>query len=77
MTRPVEIPQLSPRGLSCSAAAYYIGLGATKFTEMVNDGRMPKPKIVDARKIWDKRDIDKYFDALPDGSEASGWEDVN
>ena len=34
-------PSLPPRGLTRLQAAEYIGVGASKFDEMVNDGRMP------------------------------------
>lgn len=54
--RPLQSPSLavlppSRRGLSRVLAAGYIGVSATKFDEMVADGRMPKPKKIDARKI--------------------------
>ena len=37
---------LEPRGLQREVAARYIGVGLTKFDEMVRDGRMPGPKRV-------------------------------
>jgi excisionase family DNA binding protein len=63
------------RGLSCAEAADYIGVSVTKFLEMVGDGRMPKPKEIDRRRVWDIRRLDASFDALEgddDGSEPSG-----
>jgi predicted DNA-binding transcriptional regulator AlpA len=57
-------PSLAPRGLSRVQAAEYIGVGVSKFDEMVGDGRMPKPKRVDARTIWDRWQIDAAFTAL-------------
>lgn len=39
-----EIRPIPRRGLSREEAAMYVGVGSTKFDEMVNDGRMPKPK---------------------------------
>jgi hypothetical protein len=44
-------PSLAPRGLSRVQAAEYIGVGVSKFDQMVRDGRMPQPKRVDARTI--------------------------
>jgi hypothetical protein len=35
-----------------------VGVGATKFDEMVADGRMPRPKRVDGRVIWDRLKIE-------------------
>src|SRR4051812_3274623 len=51
---PIAYP---PRGLSRDEAARYIGVGATKFDEMVKDGRMPKPKRLDGRTVWDRISI--------------------
>jgi predicted DNA-binding transcriptional regulator AlpA len=73
---------MPPRGLSRIEAARYIGVSPSKFDEMVRDGRMPRPKRVDARKVWDIRRLDNAFDDLPDdGPDASGssnpWEDVS
>lgn len=53
------------RGLSRDDAARYVGIGTTKFDEMVTDGRMPKPRRIDGRKVWDVRELDLSFDALP------------
>lgn len=58
-------PQLCPRGLSRVQAAAYIGISTTKFDEIVNDGRMPKPRRIDGRKIWDRYELDLAFDVLP------------
>lgn len=55
-----------PRGLSRDEAARYVGVGATLFDEMVVDGRMPKPKSVNSRAIWDRVALDIAFTALPD-----------
>jgi predicted DNA-binding transcriptional regulator AlpA len=71
-------PSLPPRGLSREAAAQYIGISPVKFDEMVGDGRMPKPKRIDARKVWDRHALDLAFDALGEGpapKKATGWED--
>jgi hypothetical protein len=51
-------------------AAEYIGVGASKFDEMVKDGRMPKPKSIDKRNLWDLRKLDAAFDALKDQDTA-------
>lgn len=54
------------RGLSREQAANYIGIGLTKFDKMVKDGRMPRPKRLDGRVVWDLRKLDAAFDALED-----------
>jgi predicted DNA-binding transcriptional regulator AlpA len=60
---PIAYP---PRGMSRDEAARYVGVGATKFDEMVADRRMPRPKRVDGRVIWDRLQLDAAFTDLPD-----------
>jgi hypothetical protein len=77
---PVLPPSLPPLGLSRVVAAEYVGVGPTLFDEMVRDGRMPRAKRVNSRVIWDRREIELAFAALPtDGAEASDenpWDEV-
>jgi len=71
---PVSLP---PRGLSRLMAAEYIGVSATKFDELVQDGRMPAPKKVDTRKLWDRYELDGAFENLPDdGAGKNAWDEV-
>ena len=76
MTRPADrLPvSLPPRGLSRDQAAGYVGTGTSKFDEMVKDGRMPKPKQVDGRNIWDRLGLDESFTALPSDEDANPWD---
>ena len=65
MTQRFDPHSYAPRGMSREDAARYIGVGTTKFDEMVTDGRMPKPKRVDGRVIWDRLKIEAAFTDLP------------
>lgn len=65
---------IEPRGLQREVAARYIGVGVSKFDEMVRDGRMPSPKRVDGRKVWDRRALDMAFDGLPDETPVNDWD---
>jgi predicted DNA-binding transcriptional regulator AlpA len=56
---------LAPRGLSREQAAAYIGVSPSLFDTLVKDGRMPPPKRINARTIWDRIQIDAAFAALP------------
>lgn len=58
------------RGFSREAAARYVGVGATLFDAMVADGRMPPPKVINSRRVWDRCRLDDYFEALPEAPEA-------
>ena len=73
---PASLP---PRGLSRGQAAEYIGVGPTKFDELVADGRMPRPKRIDSRTVWDRAQLDDAFAALDDEATANrgGWEDLH
>jgi predicted DNA-binding transcriptional regulator AlpA len=55
-----------PRGLSRPQSAMYVGVSPTKFDELVRDGRMPGPKRIDGRVVWDKIRLDEAFGSLPD-----------
>ncbi|HEY1749662.1 MAG TPA: XRE family transcriptional regulator [Caulobacteraceae bacterium] len=55
----------APRGLRRESAASYVGLGVTKFDQLVADGRMPPPRKVDGCVIWDRAALDAAFDDLP------------
>lgn len=59
-------PNLPPRGLSRRAAAQYVGLGCTKFDELVKAGRLPKPLQFDGRRVWDRLALDQAFEAMSD-----------
>jgi predicted DNA-binding transcriptional regulator AlpA len=72
-----EIRPIPRRGLSRDEAAMYVGISPAKFDQMLADGRMPVPRRIDGRKVWDIRDIDLAFDALPreDGPAGGSWDD--
>lgn len=74
------VKEILPRGLQLAQAARYVGVGVTKFGEMVADGRMPKPRRIDGRKVWDVHELDDAFDALPhdgdDDESENPWDSV-
>ncbi len=88
MTKPADIlpRSLPPRGLSRVQSAAYIGVGPTKFDEMVADGptkfdemvadgRMPKPRRIDGRVVWDRLELDEAFAALPSEADSNPWDE--
>ena len=48
-----------PRLMELERAAAYVGLGRTKFSEMVKAGHMPKPVDLDGSPRWDRIDLDR------------------
>ena len=72
-TLPRSLP---PAGISRVEAAAFIGVSASKFDEMVKDGRMPGPKKIDGRTVWSVRKLTLAFEALPDDQERNGWDET-
>lgn len=66
MTKHQDGIAYAPRGLSREEAARYIGVGTTKFDELVAGRRMPKPKRIDGRTVWDRVALDAAFIDLPE-----------
>ena len=62
---PMRVEVVQPRGLSREQAARYVGIGATKFDELVGNGAMPAAKNIGTRKIWDRMALDAAFEELP------------
>jgi predicted DNA-binding transcriptional regulator AlpA len=72
---PAQLNLYVIRGLRREQAARYIGIGPTKFDQLVDDGRMPKPIRIDGRRVWDSRQLDVAFDALiGDDGDANPWD---
>jgi hypothetical protein len=67
------------RGLSRPEAAIYLGISPSKFDELVKDGRMPRCRLIDARKLWDIFELDMAFDQLPHengrAATSNSWDD--
>ncbi|MEM1351291.1 MAG: hypothetical protein AAGF27_03050 [Pseudomonadota bacterium] len=70
-TKSTFSPPPERRGLRRAEAAQYIGVSSSKFDELVQDGRMPNPKKIDGRRVWDRISVDQKFDALDAEHEAT------
>ena len=73
--RDRDAQRVEPRGLSRAEAATYVGVSPSMFDAMVKDGRMPPPKEINSRRVWDRRALDAAFDDLPDRAEGNPWDD--
>jgi len=74
-TRKQPVPR---RGLSRVESAVYVGVSPSLFDEMVKDGRMPMPRIINVRVVWDLWELDEAFSSLPHkGGETicNPWDD--
>jgi len=58
-------PSLPPIGLNREEAAAFIGVSTSLFDEMVKDARMPGPRLINSRTVWDREEVYLAFKALP------------
>jgi predicted DNA-binding transcriptional regulator AlpA len=67
------------RLLNREQAAEYVNASPSLFDQMVDDGRMPQPRVLsEGRLAWDVRELDIAVDRLPHRGEevaAPGGED--
>jgi predicted DNA-binding transcriptional regulator AlpA len=64
MTKQRVVIDFAPRGLSADEAARYIGVGLTMFDELVAARKMPRPKRVGSRVVYDRFEVDAAFSDL-------------
>lgn len=57
-------------GLSEIEACTYVGCGPTKFRELVLAGRMPRPRLIGVRRLFDIDELQIFFRELPRESEG-------
>ena len=59
-------------------AAASIGVSVSKFRELVGDGRMPRPRRIDGRIVFDVDELRAAFKALPHEADAESdtWADL-
>jgi predicted DNA-binding transcriptional regulator AlpA len=62
--------------MSRDEASRWVGVSPSLFDQMVQDGRMPGPKRINSRVVWDRYRLDAAVEALPDREDenaASEW----
>jgi hypothetical protein len=60
----------NPCGLRADDAAAYMGMGKTKFLELVGKNMIPRAFEIDGIKIWDRLDLDAVIDAAKEDQPA-------
>ena len=68
-----------PPGLSREQAAAYVGVSPSLFDMLIKDRRMPGPKRVNSRVVWDRLRLDLAFEALAEtnaGTADDEWKRV-
>lgn len=77
VNRKAEISRNLPvrRGLSEAEAAIYLSLSPSFFRRLVDQGVMPRPRIIGGRRVWDIEELDLAFQALPREGGEDGLND--
>lgn len=57
--------RIAPRGLNRDQASAYIGISPGTFDKLVEAGLMPRPRLMERRRVWDIIELDRAFDELP------------
>ena len=63
MAARIREPLINARGLRADDAAAYLGMGKTKFLELVDNGTIPRPMNLGGIRIWDRFDLDAVLEA--------------
>lgn len=66
---PTSLP---PFGVSREQAAALLGISATLFDWAVTNGRMPQPRLLRGRNIWDVEELVTSFRELPHRNGKAG-----
>jgi predicted DNA-binding transcriptional regulator AlpA len=53
-----------PRAFRADRACAYLGMGKSKFLDLVAKGRLPKPVRIDGMTTWDRLELDAAYDAM-------------
>jgi excisionase family DNA binding protein len=80
LPKPDRAPGFMRFGLSAREAADAIGVSPNTFLKMVDDGRMPRPRCIGSRNVWDVDEVYSCFKSLPhdqqNEDEADTWADL-
>lgn len=71
-------PGIVPFAVCREAAAALIGVSAAFFDRLVKDGRMPQPREVESRVLWDSEEVRVAWRSLPrrgQRSTANPWDE--
>jgi hypothetical protein len=62
-----------PRAMKAARAAAYLDMSRSKFLELVEADRLPKPKIIDGIRVWDRLALDAAFNDFPDRNDNDSF----
>jgi predicted DNA-binding transcriptional regulator AlpA len=64
-------PGVLPYAVGRQAAAALVGISASFFDKLVGDGRMPQPRELDGRVLWDSEEVRSAWRAFPRRGQAA------
>jgi predicted DNA-binding transcriptional regulator AlpA len=53
-----------PRTFRAERAAAYLAMGKSKFLELVDEGRLPRPVRIDGITTWDRLELDAAYEQM-------------
>lgn len=53
-----------PRAFRAERAAAYLAMGKSKFLELVDEGRLPRPVRIDGITTWDRLELDAAYEQM-------------
>ena len=81
--RPANIlpANLPPLGLTLEEVAAFVGISPNKYKELERRKLMPRPRMMDGRRVYDRELAHAAFKLLPikdeDRNGSSTWEDID
>lgn len=65
-----DVMAYPPRAMKADRAAAYLDMSRSKFLELVDRGKLPKPKSVDSMRMWDRLALDAAFSEFQEPDES-------
>jgi predicted DNA-binding transcriptional regulator AlpA len=53
-----------PRAMRADRAAAYLSMSRSKFLQLVDAGKLPKPTYIDAMALWDRLALELAFEQM-------------
>lgn len=70
-------PGVYPFAVPLDAAAALVGVSSNYFGQLVEEGRMPQPREIGRRVLWDTEEVKAAWRAIPkrgEAAKANSWD---
>jgi predicted DNA-binding transcriptional regulator AlpA len=61
-----DVMAYPPYAMKADRAAAYLDMSRSKFLELVEAERLPKPKMIDGMRVWDRLALEAAFSDFPE-----------